>query len=245
MPAHYDDSSFSYPDYWKDRDYEHQSETNAINQLLSGQKFSSIADIGGGYGRHIPTLSKYSRKVILIEPSAKQRSYAKKYLSEKITVLPGRADQTRMQDKSLDLVVLVRVLHHLPYPSDSFLEIYRILKPNGVFLFEFANSLNFKSRINSLLTGHPILPVPIDRRSIFNIKRKTIPFVNHHPQTLLKILKQSGFQPIKFYSASNFRYSFIKNIFPTSLLINLENKLNSLLSKIFFGPSIFVYAIKK
>ncbi len=245
MPSHYDDTAFSYPDYWKGRDYEHQSEINAIRSLLGHRRFTALADIGGGYGRLAPTLWSYSRKILLIEPSAKQRAFAKKYSPVKISVVSGRADQTHQPDQSLDLVLLIRVLHHLPIPLDSFKEIHRILKPRGVFLFEFANSLNFKSRLISFLSGHPILPIPIDRRSLFNIRRKTIPFVNHHPITLLKTLDQSGFRPIKYYSASNFRFSFIKNIFPITFLISLENRLNPLLAKLFFGPSIFVYAVKK
>ncbi len=35
MAAHYDDSLFSYPDYWIGRDYEHTSEILALKHLLN------------------------------------------------------------------------------------------------------------------------------------------------------------------------------------------------------------------
>lgn len=76
----YDDPSFSYPKYWVGRQYEHQSEVLAIHNLLGKERFLSLADVGGGYGRLIPALSQYSPRITLIEPSTKQRKIAENYL---------------------------------------------------------------------------------------------------------------------------------------------------------------------
>lgn len=244
MAAHYDDPKFSYTDYWQGRDYEHQSEILALNHLLTGTKFSRATDLGGGFGRLSPTIAAFSRKVNLIEPSNKLRSQAKKNLStdKSITILPGTAQHTHLPTASQDLVVMVRVAHHLPDPLPALLEIRRVLKPHGLLILEFANSHHFKAQIQSWLTGQPILPIAIEKRSPINIKRQTIPFVNHSPQTIFKLLAKAGFQIQKTLSVSNFRSPLLKQILPTSLLLKLENLAQLPLSHLNFGPSIFILA---
>lgn len=246
MAAHYDDPKYSYLDYWQGRDYEHYSETTAIQYLLQRKKFNQVADIGGGYGRLTPMLQYYSRKILLIEPSNKLRSQASKYLCQhkNIKILPGTAQKTRLTNSSQDLVMIVRVMHHLPDPTAVFAEVHRILKPNGLFLMEFANSHHLKARIQSIITGQPILPIPIEKRSLINIKRRTIPFVNHSPSTISKLLHKSGFEIISQLSVSNFRSPIIKRLIPQSLLLFLEKHLQLRLGRFHFGPSIFLLAKK-
>ena len=246
MPQHYDDPAFSYEGYWSGRGYEQQAEIMALKRLFFGQKFYRAADIGGGFGRLTVLLKQYSRQTLLIEPSVKQRRLARKYLSPKsrIAILPGQVQKTNLPPASLDLVLLVRVMHHLPDPSAAFREIHRILKPGKFLVLEFANSFHFKSRLLSFVTGQPILLTPIERRSPANIKKETIPFVNHHPETIIKLLTRSGFTPVKFLSVSNLRYPRIKQFLPPNWLIALEYAFQPLLSSVFFGPSIFVLARK-
>lgn len=238
MPAHYDDPAFSYTQYWQGREYEHQSEILALTRLLSGHKFSRSADIGGGFGRLTPILAAHSKKTFLIEPSARMRKLA----SGKFQVLAGSAAKTRLPDASLDCAMLVRVLHHIPNLSPVFTEIARIIKPNGYLVIEFANSLNFKSRFKSWLTGQPILPTAIDLRSQTSIRRKYIHFVNHHPQTIQKTLSLCHFVTLQTLSVSNFRSPFLKKILPLKILLALESLSQSKLSTIHFGPSIFILA---
>ena len=152
MPAHYDDPAFSYTQYWQGREYEHQSEILALTRLLIGHKFSRSADIGGGFGRLTPTLAIHSKRTLLIEPSAHMRRLAPKNLN----VQAGTATRTHLPDSSLDCAILIRILHHIPNLSPVFTEMARIIKPNGYLVIEFANSLNFKSRLKSWLSGQPI-----------------------------------------------------------------------------------------
>lgn len=246
MAAHYDDPHFSYVSYWQDRSYEHLSEVAALTSLLQGKSFAKSADIGGGYGRLVPTIKQFSKNVILIEPSAKQRNIAKKsFAGEKtIAIQSGTAEKTNLDNNSVSLITVVRVMHHLPDPIPAFKELYRVLRPGGVLVLEFANSRHFKAQIQSFLTGKPILPIPIERRSSANIKKKTIAFVNHHPTTVLKMLKKTGFQIDKSLSVSNLRSPLIKQVIPQSIMLDLEKKLQNPLSSRFFGPSIFILAHK-
>jgi len=244
--AHYDDPKFSYQDYWQPRQYEHRTEVMAINRLLRHRIFSTAADIGGGFGRLTKNISLYSRHTYLIEPSKKLRTEAQEYLhnDRKITFLPGTAQHTGLPDQCLDLVSIVRVFHHIPHLQPVFVEITRILKPGGFLLLEFANSLNFKARIASLITGQPILLIPQEKRSTINIRRQSIPFVNHHPAHINQLLNNYGFRVQKTLSVSNFRSPFLKKLIPIKFMLFLESLFSSLLSVFYFGPSIFILAAK-
>lgn len=244
MAAHYDDTNYSYEKYWNDRKYEHASEVIAIENMLSGTKVGSAADIGGGFGRLTPLLATHARTAYLIEPSRKQRSISDKYIPEekKYQVQSGTIEKTGLADSSLDLALVVRVMHHLPNPKKAFLELERVVKPGGLLLLEFANSLNFKSRLASLLSGQPILPSPIEKRSNTNIRKNTIPFVNHHPDTILKLMRAHHFQPQKALSVSNFRSPFLKKYLSQKALLDLESISQKPLASLYFGPSIFILA---
>ncbi len=244
MAAHYDDPSYSYEKYWTDRRYEHDSEVTAIQKFLDRKSFKISADIGGGFGRLTSLLAQYSQKTLLIEPSKKQRLLTANHLAKhtKIAVLPGSIERTGLTEGSLDLALVVRVMHHLPDPKKAFLELNRIIKPGGYLVLEFANSLNFKSRLHSLWTGQSILPSPIERRSNSNIRKQTIPFVNHHPETVLKALRSHNFEPVEILSVSNFRFVFFKRYIPKKLLLTLESVFQKTLSSLYFGPSIFILA---
>jgi ubiquinone/menaquinone biosynthesis C-methylase UbiE len=247
MPAHYDDSHFSYTAYWQGRDYEHQSELQALTSLLTEHKFKNTTDIGGGYGRLVPFLTNFSRHVTLIEPSVKQRKIASNLLNsyhQKVSIQYGTAQKLPLPDNSQDLLTVIRVMHHLPDPLPAFNEMFRVLKPGGILILEFANSHHLKARLNSFLSGQPLLLTPIERRSSANIKKNTIPFVNHAPQTIIKQLNKSGFKIIRSLSVSNFRSPLLKTLIPLKTLLFMESKIQHLASNICLGPSIFLLCQK-
>lgn len=237
---YYNDPEFSYLKYWQGRAYEHAAETLAIHRLLRNHHFTSGVDVGGGYGRLAPTLLKFCDNLTLVEPSSKQR----RLVPRDIKIVAGTSDSTGLPASSFDLISIIRVLHHLPDPLPTFREIHRVLRPGGTLILEFANSWNFKSRIASFITGHSISTLPQERRRPGNIRRGSIPFVNHHPQSILKYLNQSGFTLIRLLSVSNFRSPFLKKILPLPILLFLESSLQYLVSNIYFGPSIFILAQK-
>lgn len=244
MPAHYDDPNFSYVKYWQGRDYEHQSEMLAIKKLLADQKFSFSADIGGGYGRLTSYLGQISKKAVLVEPSKKQLEIAKKLLSpqKNISLIQGTSEKTKLDSASVDLATIIRVSHHLPELKNTLSELARVIKPDGLLIFEIANSTNFKARINSWLTATPIHTIPVEKRSLGNIRKKTIAFVNHHPQVVEKNLTLAGFSIQKRLSVSNLRSPLLKRILPLKLIVLIESLLQEPLGHLYFGPSIFVLA---
>lgn len=246
MEEYYNDQEFSYDRYWQNREYEHQSEVIAIQRMLSGKKFANTVDIGGGFGRLTKILAEISEEVTLVEPSAKMRTMAKDFLQSipHVNLVSGSAVKTTLPTNSQNLVVSVRVLHHLTDLEPVLHEFARITKPKGLVLIEFANSLNIKARLRSLINGKPIMRTPIDLRSSSNIKRQSIAFVNHHPDTVLKLLEKNNLHIKKMLSVSNLRSPFLKKYLPRPLLMAVEYLLQFPLSWAYFGPSIFVLCEK-
>src|ERR1035438_4677551 len=120
----YNDPSHNYREYWNGRNYEHRAEELAIKRLLKGQHFKTAIDVGGGYGRLDPLLSEFADHVTLAEPSQQQLDLAVEFLKDhpyiqrKLT----QADNLDFEAGSVDLVTLIRVMHHLPDPKAEFAE---------------------------------------------------------------------------------------------------------------------------
>ncbi len=235
---YYNDPRFSYPDFWNGREYEHQAELFAIRKLLGDHKFDTTADIGGGYGRLVDILSEYSKKMIVVDPAHVQLDLIKKFTHTPPMQFEGNSECTGLTDESCDLVVMVRVMHHLLHPKPSFREIGRILKPKGLFLLEFPNSANFKARIRQRFG-----PILLSTTHIGN-KNMGVPFVNHHPASIKRALREEGFMIIKELSVSNLRSSLLKRLLPMNASLQLEKVLQVPFAKIHFGPSIFILAQK-
>lgn len=238
----YNDSSHNYLRYWDGRDYEQAAEEIMINRMLKGKKFKHAVDVGGGYGRLSIVLTQYADKVTLAEPSKQQLDISKDFLSGKPSVEAklAQAEKLPFDDNSIDLAMVVRVIHHLPDPIPAFKEIHRVLEKDGYFLIEFANYGNFKNRVKHA-TKFKKMPIdPVDIRT----KDSDIPFVNHNPKTVKKQLAQTGFKLEKVLSVSNFRSPTLKKLVPKSMLVKLEKASQKPLSKIYFGPST-VYLLRK
>ena len=234
---YYDDPEFSYPAFWRTREYEHEAELLAIERLLGERRFETAVDIGGGFGRLAECLSRYARKVIVIEPSELQRTLLASFSPETI-VKEGNALDTGLPVKSCDLAVMVRVAHHLPDVQESFEEIYRILKPGGYVILEFANSAHLKSRLRNFMKFRS---VPLESVQV-NKKEKEITFLNHHPTTIKKMLHQTGFIIVSELSVSNFRSIILKKVFSVQTLLRFEQATQRLFAPMHSGPSVFVLA---
>jgi ubiquinone/menaquinone biosynthesis C-methylase UbiE len=250
MPAAYD--TYDYPSYWEGRDYEHGSEVIAIKGFLEKiPKISKILEVGSGYGRLAPSYLFRAKRTILTDPSSVLLRLARENLQDEdikfihtgIENLPNK-----LRGKSVDVAILVRVLHHLDDTDKAFAIINKVLKDKGYFILEFANKCHFKAQVLEVLQGNFTFSLeifPKDLRTKRSKKKGTIPFLNFHPDIIKRKLEDAGFNIIETRSVSNFRTSFLKNILPTSLLLSIEKFLQPILAKFKFGPSIFILAQKQ
>ncbi len=242
----YNDPKHNYLRYWDGRDYEQAAEEIMINRMLEGKKFKHAVDVGGGYGRLSVVLTQFAKKVTLAEPSQQQLDISKEFLkgNPKVEAKLAQAEKLPFDDESVDLCMVVRVIHHLPNPVPAFEEIHRVLEKDGYFLIEFANYANFKNRVKHAVKFQKMPVDPVDIRSAVNKRDDEIPFVNHNPKTVKKQLAQTGFKLEKVLSVSNFRSPTLKKILPKSTLVKLEKASQKPLAKSHFGPST-VYLLRK
>lgn len=251
MSAAYD--TFDYPGYWIGREYEHKSEIIALKAFLQKiKKIKRILEVGAGYGRLMPSYAFRAKNIMLTDPSAKTLKIAReafgykkniKYIHSSLEKLPSK-----VRSNSIDLVIMVRVIHHIKDIDMAFRVIHRMIIPNGYFIFEFANKKHIKARVKALLKGNYSYLKDIttnDIRSKKSIRKGTLPFLNYHPNKIKEVLDNYGFEVIEERSVSNIRSTFLKRVFSTELLVYIEGLLQRLFSYIDFGPSIFVLAKKR
>jgi ubiquinone/menaquinone biosynthesis C-methylase UbiE len=237
----YDDPSHNYLRYWDNRKYEHLAEVVAIKKLLRGKRFRNAVDVGGGYGRLCVTLQNYADKVTLAEPSKQQLDIAADYLKDHPEIKRElmQADDLKFKDGSLDLLTMIRVMHHLPDPTAEFNEISRVLSDDGYAIIEVANYMHMRNRIKHIARRQRMPVKPIDIRSEANRRKDEIPFVNHNPETIIRQLAHAGLRVEATLSVSNLRSVRLKRIMPKEVMLGAEKMLQRPLATVYFGPSIF------
>ena len=242
----YNDPKHNYLHYWDGREYEHQAEEIAIHRLLHGKHFKTAVDVGGGYGRLCVQLETYADSVTLAEPSQQQLDIAKQFLKghPEIQRKLMQADDLQFDDGSIELLTMIRVMHHLPDPSAEFAEIARVLSPNGLAIIEVANYLHMRNRLRHLAKRQKMPVKPVDIRSAANRTDSEIPFVNHNPYTVIRQLEHAGLHVEATLSVSNLRSVRLKKLLPRELMLGAERALQRPLATVYFGPSIFMLVRK-
>jgi ubiquinone/menaquinone biosynthesis C-methylase UbiE len=247
MTAHYD--TYDYPSYWIGREYEHESEVMALKELLSAiPKIDTILEIGAGFGRLTPSYLFRARKILVSDPSSRLLGIARDKFGgrKKVVFIQSKAENilNKVPRRSVDLIILVRVLHHLENPGKFFDLCSKLLKKNGYLLLEFANKRHLKATCLEFLKGNITFPIDISPKKVGKQRPKNLPFLNFHPDFIKHELTERGFKIKEGRSVSNIRSSFLKKIVPCDSLVAIEKVLQRPLYLISFGPSIFLLAQK-
>jgi len=243
----YDDPRHNYREYWRGREYENASEEIAIHRLLKGRHFARAADVGGGFGRISVLLADYADEVTLAEPSRQQLDLAEGFLAghPEIQQLQMQADSLDFADGSLDLVTMIRVMHHLPDPTAELRELARVLAPGGTLVLEVANVAHGRNRLKYAMRRKRLPREPVDIRSEAVRREGGIPFVNHHPRTVIARLEGVGLVVERTLSVSNLRSPRLKRMLPDPVMLSAERVLQPLLARTWFGPSVFMRCTKR
>jgi len=247
--AAYDE--FDYPSYWRGRSYEHESEVIALKRLLSlVSKVRRAVDIGSGYGRLYPYYSYRAQKIVLVDPSRKLLTIARKNIQDsKTRFIHSTAEKIKLKIRKgyADLVILTRVLHHFTNVQKVLELCAHISRKGAYIIIEFPNKKHIKATFKQLFRGNILFPIdifPLDMRSEYSRKTRSIPFTNYHPDYIEQCLTLNGYKIVKRLSVSNIRSSFFKKHVPIHLLLFIEKHIQSLFAQINFGPSIFILARK-
>jgi SAM-dependent methyltransferase len=104
---------------------------------------TTIVDIGAAQGRFIIGCIRLGYRATGIEPWAEARETATqiaRLTGLDINILPGTAEATGLPSGEIDVVTCGSVIEHVKDAHSAFNEVYRILKPGGIFWFCTASS---------------------------------------------------------------------------------------------------------
>jgi SAM-dependent methyltransferase len=143
--------------------YERSSEFAQVLDLLKPylSSESKIIDLGGGRGLVSLALARTGARVTMIECDPSEEvgigALIKSGLHRTVPLNPVFGDILHMPfaDASFDVAVCRSVLHHLEDMKSGMKEIYRILKPGGVFLSLNEHILPPFSDGKKFLQAHP------------------------------------------------------------------------------------------
>jgi ubiquinone/menaquinone biosynthesis C-methylase UbiE len=93
----------------------------------------TVGDLGCGSGRLAATIAPYARSVVAVDASPEMLEVARQRLSGfgNVEVVEGRIEELPLEAESLDLALVVHLLHHVADPSAALAEVARVLRPGG------------------------------------------------------------------------------------------------------------------
>lgn len=113
-------------------------ESNTLGRLFQNFKGKKVLDIGCGTGRSIGDLKKIGAEVVAADISEEMLKRAKKKFSDIETVLADICDLP-FENESFDAVIAMFLIVHLRNLDEAFSEVYRVIKPGGVFILSNIN----------------------------------------------------------------------------------------------------------
>ena len=252
--ANYDELDYDYSTYWKKRDYEHQSEVLVLDKLLKKDSGKWFLDVGGSFGRVLPTYYNKYNHCVIVDYSLKtlQKNYATlKKEFPNVELISANAYYLPFKENIFDSALMIRVLHHLDKPEVYISEIYRVISPMGIYIQEFANKLHIKALIRGIIkldfkifnTSPYQQP---DRKNNEGARENAnVPFLNYHTVWIKRVLVKKGFKVVKKYGCSFFRLEALKKLLGSRVLLFFENISQNIFSFLDLSPSIFIKSIKK
>jgi SAM-dependent methyltransferase len=106
---------------------------------------TTVVDIGAAQGRFVIGCIRLGYRAIGIEPWAAARETAVQLSARAgvdIQILPGTAEATGLPAEQFDVVTAAAVMEHVKDAQAAFNELYRILRPGGIFWFNSGSSLS-------------------------------------------------------------------------------------------------------
>lgn len=126
-----------------DRDEKRLLDKWLTNVCLSGFSF---LDLGAGTGRMTTILLGHKPKVVYaLDLSPKMltvltKSYPNETKAQIIKTIICSSEKIPLADNSIDLVIAFHFFKHIKKIETTFKEVFRVLKPQGIFIFDHLNS---------------------------------------------------------------------------------------------------------
>lgn len=120
---------------------EHLARYHAAKPIVKGKITLDLAS-GAGYGTAF--LAEHAKQVVGVDFSQEAIDYSKSlYAKKNLKFIQGDAANIPLDDSSLDVVVSLETIEHIPEPEKFVQEVVRVLKPEGVFYVSTPNDDEF------------------------------------------------------------------------------------------------------
>ena len=190
---------------------ENEDRHKKVLKFFSKYRFSTILDVGCGDGNFSILLKEAcgAREVYGIEISEKGVELARKK-GVKCFRLDIDEEDFPFEDNYFDAVFAGEIIEHLFDPDHFLDEVYRVLKPRGIFSLTTPNLASIYNRIALLLGYQPFLMNPSLRYPIGHLYeplyyQEPIPGSDHIKlftyRSLIQLLKIHNFKVIKTIGA--------------------------------------------
>ncbi len=226
-----------YEAFWRaGRAYEDLAERIALRALLP-PRGHRLAEIGAGFGRLADLYGGYE-EVYLLDYARTQVEAAQRRWGHDPRFRFVVADLYRLpfQPGVLDVVVMVRVIHHVQDVPRALREIQEALRPGGVFVLEFANKRHLKAIFRYMVRAQswsPFSPEPVEFAPLH---------FDFHPAWMRDRLEEAGFRIRRERAVSHFRHPWLKRLIPAAWLARVDGWVQGIGALWKLTPSVFVQA---
>jgi SAM-dependent methyltransferase len=94
----------------------------------------TLVEVGSGLGYLLNYFKQDGWNVVGLEPNVGMCRYAESEFG--IKIIPTILEKAGIADRSADAVLMMHVIEHVSDPCSTLKEVYRILKPGGIFVME-------------------------------------------------------------------------------------------------------------
>ncbi len=230
--------------FWEQggREYEDRAEAIALRRMLP-KSGKLMLELGAGAGRNTPRYAGFER-IVLLDYSTTQLAQAQEKLrrsdpqgaAPKYIYVAADVYRLPFRDRQFDAATMIRTLHHMADAPKALSQIRNVLRPNAVFILEFANKLNLKSILRYWLGRQNWNPFTLEPVEFVKLN------FDFHPKAIRSWLGGLGFSIEKTLTVSHFRLGFLKRIVPAKLLAALDGLFQPTGALWQFTPSVFVKA---
>lgn len=166
-----------------------------IEDLLSERKLNKILDAGGGTGKWIPILRKYSNDITILDISKESIDIAKTKYGNEINFEVENIEKTRFVNNSFDFIFAEGgVISYTPDPLKMIKEINRVLKINGYIWLDFYNSLGWAIENNDINFK---INIALSDEKLIQMPDWDYPARTFNPKYLKRILEKNGFEVLR------------------------------------------------
>jgi ubiquinone/menaquinone biosynthesis C-methylase UbiE len=221
------------------RAYEDHTEAIALKRLLPKQGHL-LLELGAGAGRNTPRYLGFDR-IVLLDYSRTQLEQAQHRLGKSDKYIYVAADVYRLPFviALFDAATMIRVLHHMADAPKALGQIKDVLRPDGVFILEYANKLNLKAILRYFLGRQKWSPFSLEPVEFVKLN------FDFHPKAIRQWLEKLGFRIENTLTLSHFRMGFLKRIVPTGILVFFDSVFQWTGAWWQLTPSVFVKASRK